>query len=125
MKILFYSLLLFFLCPLCVPAGNLAFLGDYNALLKIEKPELRVSKILDMMDKYPEFAAEIFPLFNENVRHITPEFAPKAEAIRQKYPENLLINYMINYKYPFEAKHIPAIKEMLLNCPVSAISETQ
>ena len=125
MKIFVYSLLLFFLCPLCVPAGNLAFLGDCNALLKIEKPELRAARLLDMLEKYPEYAAELFPLFKENVRYFTPAFAQKAEAIRQKHPGNLLINYMIHYKYPFEAKHIPAIKKMLLNCPVSTISETQ
>ena len=125
MKIFVYSLLFFFLCPLCVPAGNLAFYGDCDALLKIEKPELRASKLLDLLEKYPEYEKEIFPIFKDNVEHLTPALAPRAEAIRQKHPGNLLINYMIHYKYPFEAKHIPAIKEMLLNCPVSTISETQ
>ena len=46
--------LLLSLSALYVPAGDLEIYSDYNSLLKMEKPELRVSKLLDMLDKYPE-----------------------------------------------------------------------
>ncbi len=129
MKRCIYSFLflLLSLSPLCVPAGTLEFYSDYNSLLKMEKPELRVSKLLDMLDKYPERADELHPIFFETVYRFefTPALIRRAEAIRKKYPENLLLNSMLREIFPFKTEHIPEIKHLLLNCPLHPLSQKE
>ena len=125
MKRCIYSLvtLLLSLSALYVPAGDLEFYSDYNTLLKMEKKELRISKLLDMLDKNPEYAAELYPVFFETAYRF--EFSPalirRAETIRKKYPENLLLNFMLREIFPLKAEHIPEIKYLLLNCPLQPL----
>ena len=87
MKCFIYSFLLLILSifPFRAPAGNLGFYSDYNTLLKMEKQELRVSKLLDMLDKYPEQADELHAIFFETVYRFTftPDLIRRAETIRK------------------------------------------
>ncbi|MBE6391911.1 MAG: hypothetical protein E7042_06905 [Lentisphaerae bacterium] len=127
MKFSYLSLfaLLLALMPLNISAGDMGFYTDYAAALKMEKPELRVNKLLDMLDKYPERAEELYPFFTDSINNFTftQEYTRKVEALRKKYPENYSLNFTLRQLFPFNPTEFPEIKRLLLNCPLSPLSD--
>jgi hypothetical protein len=82
MKFSYLSLfaILLALMPLNISAGDMGFYTDYAAALKMEKPELRVNKLLDMLDKYPERAENFIHFFRK---------ASTASPSRRNIPKKL------------------------------------
>lgn len=119
------SALFAILLTLSITAGDIGFYTDYNAALKMEKPELRVNKLLDMLDKYPDRAEGLYPFFTDSINNFTftQEYTRKVEALRKKYPENIALNFTLRQLFPFNPTEFPEAKHLLLSCPLSPLSE--